>query len=409
MSLTNTSRSYGTVTKSFHWIIALLIFTVIPLGWVGNTLAYDIRNPDIPTTDADVARVALLFSIHKTIGVAIFFIALGRIIWALGQTKPGLLNADKKLEATAAEIAHWLLYGSLVAVPLSGWIHHAAATGFAPIWWPFSQNLFFVPKSQPVADFFGSLHWVLVWVMIATLAAHIGGALKHFVIDRDFTLQRMLPGFGEGPETKSDHSISVPLIAAVAVWVIAIGGGAALGKFEAHGAQDASHDSASLEEVQSDWQVQDGTLAIDVIQMGSAVSGSFADWTAAITFEDPDAPGPAGNVSVTVNIASLSLGTVSDQAMGPDFFNTEAFPTATFVAEIVKTDTGYEASGPLTIKGVSVPATLPFTLDLDGDTAVMEGALGINRLDFNVGESMQDEGGVGFPVEIKVNLTASRS
>jgi polyisoprenoid-binding protein YceI len=65
--------------------------------------------------------------------------------------------------------------------------------------------------------------------------------------------------------------------------------------------------------------------------MGSDVSGRFGDWTAAIAF-DPDSG--AGEVTVTIAIPSLTLGSVTDQAMQPAFFNAEAHPTATFTAEI---------------------------------------------------------------------------
>ena len=406
MSLSNTARSYGAVAKTFHWTIALLIITLLPLGLFANQLAYAIQDPTVPSTDADIARAATLFSIHKTLGLVVFFTALARILWAITQTKPGLLNTDKPLETVAAETAHWLLYGSMVAVPLSGWIHHAATTGFAPIWWPFGQNLPFVPKDEAVAEVFAGVHFVLVIVLGATLLAHIGGALKHFFIDRDFTLQRMLPGFGAGPEPAHTKHAATPVFIAIGVWAAALGTGAYTGQFDTHAAEAPV---PALAAVQSDWQVQDGTLSIDVVQLGSTVSGTFSDWTAAITFDDPDQTGPAGRVDVTVAIGSLSLGTVTDQAMGPDFFDAGQFPTATFAAEITKTETGYEATGPLTIKGVSVPVTLPFDLAIEGNTATMTGQASVNRLDFNVGQSMQDESSVAFGVIIQVALTAKRS
>ncbi|MEM9844950.1 MAG: cytochrome b/b6 domain-containing protein, partial [Pseudomonadota bacterium] len=148
MQFANTQTRYGAVTKTFHWLTALLILSAIPLGFVANDIAHAIKNPDIATSDADITRAALLFSLHKTIGVASFFVALGRIAWAMSQPKPGLLNGDKKLESYAAETVHWLLYGSLLLAPLSGWVHHAATTGFAPIWWPFGQSLPFIPKNE---------------------------------------------------------------------------------------------------------------------------------------------------------------------------------------------------------------------------------------------------------------------
>jgi len=47
MALSNTNRSFGSITKIFHWLTALLILTIIPIGLIANDLARDIRNPAI--------------------------------------------------------------------------------------------------------------------------------------------------------------------------------------------------------------------------------------------------------------------------------------------------------------------------------------------------------------------------
>ncbi len=406
MPSTNTFSSYGSVTKTFHWLTALLIFTALPLGWIANDLAHAIYDPSVPTTEDDIARAARLFSLHKTVGVTVFFIALARILWAVIQTKPGLLNADNKPEAFAAETVHWMLYASLVLVPATGWIHHAAAEGFAPILWPFGQNLPFVPKSPELAEVTAGLHWLFIWVLAGSLALHIAGALKHHVIDKDSTLRRMLPGQSDAPEPPTQHHSSVPAVAALAVWVAVLTGGWFIGVFSDH--STATTDTAELTEVQSDWQVQDGNLSITITQLGSPVAGSFSDWTAAIAFENPAEPGLAGTVDVTIGITSLSLGTVTNQAMGADFFNSEQFPTAQFKADIYKTDTGYEARGPLTIRDKSMDVVLPFALDLQDNTATVSGQLELNRMDFDVGTSQPTEESLGFGVVVSVDLTAER-
>jgi cytochrome b561/polyisoprenoid-binding protein YceI len=406
MPSTNTFSSYGSVTKTFHWLTALLIFTALPLGWIANDLAHAIYDPSISTTEDDIARATRLFSLHKTVGVTVFFVALARILWAVTQTKPGLLNADNKPEAFAAETVHWMLYASLVLVPLSGWVHHAASEGFAPILWPFGQNLPFVPKSPFLSEFTSGLHWLFIWVLAGSLVLHIAGALKHHVVDKDSTLRRMLPGQSDAPEPPAQHHSLTPAIAALTVWVAVLIGGWSIGIFSDHSA--AATDTAELTEVQSDWQVQEGDLSITISQLGSPVTGRFADWTAAIAFEDPSEPGLAGTVDVTIAIASLSLGTVTDQAMAADFFDSAQFPTAQFKADIYKTDTGYEARGPVTIRDKSVDLVLPFTLDLQENTATMAGELQLNRLDFDVGTSQPTEESLGFGVVVTVNLTAER-
>ncbi|MFK7746391.1 MAG: cytochrome b/b6 domain-containing protein [Roseobacter sp.] len=395
MALGNTSSHYGAVTKSLHWLTALLILTLIPLGIYANGLPYD--------TSEELLSKAWYFSLHKTLGVTVFFVALLRILWAIMQPKPAPLHPDRKVETLAAQTVHWLLYGSLLAVPLSGWIHHAATDGFAPIWWPLGQNLPLVPKSENLAATTAGLHIVFERVLAASIFLHLAGALKHHFIDKDVTLRRMLPGRPDVPHTSDSHKTALPIVSAVGVWAAALAIGASLGVYSKH---DGSVQAAALEAVQSDWVVEDGTLSITVTQLGSPVTGSFADWTAAISFDDTVTDGPAGSVEVVVSIGSLTLGSVTGQAMGADFFNVENFPTATFTADIMVTDGNYEAVGDLTIKDQTMSATLPFTLDLAEGTAKVEGGTALNRMNYNIGQSQQDEGSLGFQVDVSVQLTA---
>ena len=400
MQLGNTHAHYGTVTKAFHWLTALLILTLIPLGIYANGLPYD--------SDAELARKAWFFSLHKTLGVTVFFVALARILWAVSQPKPALLNADRKLESFAAEMVHWLLYGSLLLVPLSGWIHHAATEGFAPIWWPLGQNLPLVPKSESLAATTAGLHIVFERVLAASIFLHLAGALKHHFIDRDATLRRMLPGRPTLPELTGSHRVLAPIIGAVVVWVAAMFIGSALHVYDGHAGPTI--EAAALEDVQSDWQVEDGSITITVTQLGAPVQGSFADWTAAISYDETVADGVAGSVDVTIAIGSLSLGSVTGQAMGNDFFNAEVFPTATYTGDIVASDTGYKLDGTLTIKDQTTPVSFPFSLTVADDVATASGSLELDRMTFAIGANSQPtESNLGFTVDVSIALTARRA
>lgn len=396
MALSNTAERYGSVTKTFHWLMALLILTLVPLGWFAEQLPYD--------TDAELARKAWLFSLHKTLGVTAFFVALGRIIWAGSQPKPGLLNADNKVESFAAETVHWLLYAALVFVPLSGWISHAAAEGFAPIWWPFGQGLPLVPKSVGIEHFFSAIHWVATKVLIAALFLHVAGALKHHFIDRDATLRRMWPGrTWVGTIPRQTHSI-VPFLSAIAVWSAAV----VLAAVLSIGGEKEAVAAVALDEVVSDWTVQDGSIEITVVQFGNEVSGSFEDWTSAITFDETVPAGEVGSVTTTISIPSLTLGSVTQQAMGADFFDAETHATAVYDAIIRHGTDGFEAAGDLTIKGNSVPLFMPFNLALDGDNAEMRADLTLDRRDFGIGDNVGDEASLAFAVRVAIKLTATR-
>ena len=398
MPLTNTPQSYGAITKTLHWVTAFGILLMIPLGLIAHALPYD--------TAADLAFKATLFSIHKTVGVALFFVAVIRILWALTQPRPAPLHPERRAESFLAATIHWLLYGSLVAGPLSGWVHHAATDGFAPIWGPLGQSLPLVPKDPAFAEAAAGLHSVFVWALGIALALHVAGALKHHVIDKDATLRRMLPGSTRaGAAPAKGHGAGAP-VAALAIWGAAIGLGGVLGVY---GQGTSAAQVAELQEVESDWQVREGTLTLTVRQFGKDIEGRFADWTADITFDDSPGPGPKGAVTVQVAIGSLSLGSVTDQAMGPDYFAAESHPTATFTAEILRRDDGtYGAEGSLALKGAEVPMTLPFTLEIDDRTARMTGTATLDRRNFGIGENMTDPGQLGFEVNIAVDLTAER-
>ncbi|WP_208352802.1 cytochrome b/b6 domain-containing protein [Pseudaestuariivita rosea] len=406
MALQNTDTSYGGLAKVFHWATVLLILTVIPLGIIAHNMAHQIEDPAVSTTPEFVSQTAFLFSLHKTIGLTIFFLALLRIIWAIAQPKPLPLASHNRIEQFAAATVHWLLYASLIIVPLTGWIHHAATAGFAPIWWPFGQSLPFVPKDDNVAHIFASLHIIFERVLVLAFVLHVAGALKHHFFDRDSTLRRMLPGQAQRSATGPEHGVALPLIAALAVYITALGTGTALGLFALPEDQATV---AELEQAETGWQVDQGTLGLTITQFGSQVQGSFADWTAAINFEESDDLGPVGDVEVTIAIGSLTLGSVTGQALGADFFNAAEFPTAVFDADLILGDDEvYTARGTLTLKGQTVPVELPFTMTIDGDTAQMTGRTTLNRMNFNIGESMVDESSLAFDVLVNIELTATQ-
>lgn len=392
MPISNTQHRYGSVTKLFHWLTAALIIAIIPLGLIANKLPYE--------TSEQLSQKAWLFSVHKTLGVLVFLVALLRILWALTQTKPGELHPERKGETMLAETVHWLLYGSLVIAPLTGWIHHAATEGFAPIWWPLGQDLPLVPKDETLAHTFASLHWVMTKVMAVSLLLHVAGALKHVIIDKDSTLQRMWFGQSNVPDVAPHRSKATAPIAAAAMFV-SLGAATII--------TDKSTPTGpaftEIEATNSGWDVLEGsTLTITVAQLGSDVTGTFSEWAADINF-DPDTQ--TGDVKVTIAIGSLTLGSVTDQAMGADFFNVTEFPTAVFEGPITS-DGGvtYISDGQLTIKGTTMPLQFSFDLIETDGIWQMDGTATVNRMDFNIGESMPDESNVGFNVIVDADLQA---
>ena len=169
--------------------------------------------------------------------------------------------------------------------------------------------------------------------------------------------------------------------------------------------------SSSTDPGAAAWLVdrQNSRLGLQIIQNGSPVQGEFRDWQAVINF-DPDDLASA-RVSVAIDSASLSIGAVTEQALAADFLNAEQYPQALFQADDFK-KTGaetYEALGQLQLAGHSKPLTLPFSLQINDGKAFVEGAVAINRLDFDIGrQGFSTDKMLGFEVEVLLTLEAER-
>ncbi|MGB7268126.1 MAG: YceI family protein, partial [Albidovulum sp.] len=153
------------------------------------------------------------------------------------------------------------------------------------------------------------------------------------------------------------------------------------------------------------WAVTEGSLSITFAQLGQSLTGSFGEFHADISYDEA---AKTGAVTVTIPVTSLGLGSVTKQAMTPEFLAPTAHPNATFKADILEKDGQLIAAGTLDLRGKEMPVTLPFSLTIDGDIAQMRGQTTVDRRDFDIGPNYADEKTVGFAVTIDAALTAQR-
>lgn len=145
---------------------------------------------------------------------------------------------------------------------------------------------------------------------------------------------------------------------------------------------------------------------------GQGVGGAFRRWDADIRFDPKDLAHSSANV--TIDVGSAATGDADRDAALPDvpWFWTAKYPKATFVTHSFKALGGnrYEAAGDLTIRGVTKPLTLPFTLAITGDTAKMNAAVSVNRLAFGVGQGeWKSTEVIPAAVQVTIALTAHRA
>jgi len=145
---------------------------------------------------------------------------------------------------------------------------------------------------------------------------------------------------------------------------------------------------------------------------GKPFTGAFRRFDAVIHFDPNDLA--HSDVSAQIDLTSAATGDGDRDALLPDedWFWTSKFPRATFTARSFRMlgPGRYSAEGTLSLRGVSRPLTLPFTLAITGPTAKMSARVGLDRLAFGVGQGeWKATDTVPAAVTVAIDLTARRT
>jgi|AntRauTorcE11897_2_1112592.scaffolds.fasta_scaffold02503_7 cytochrome b561 len=192
MQIRNTSTYYGSLTKLFHWTIALLVIGMLFAGEYMHEL------------EATPFKFEV-YSWHKSIGLLVLSLVMLRLIWRLITPPPGFITAQTKdWEIKLAYLIHFLLYLCLFLMPLSGWLMASAEPNPDPTIYGFDLPQLIEPDKTMKA-LFSETHSIIASALIALISLHVLGALKHHFINKDRTLIRMLPFTGGDKTTKDDR------------------------------------------------------------------------------------------------------------------------------------------------------------------------------------------------------------
>src|SRR6266436_1602791 len=82
----NSSPGYDPVARSLHWLIAALAVIVVSLGWA------------IPGAARETGSRELLLLLHRSVGLLIIAVMLGRALWRLGHPPPPLPSSLALIE-----------------------------------------------------------------------------------------------------------------------------------------------------------------------------------------------------------------------------------------------------------------------------------------------------------------------
>jgi polyisoprenoid-binding protein YceI len=154
------------------------------------------------------------------------------------------------------------------------------------------------------------------------------------------------------------------------------------------------------------------TLEFTFVQAGAQNKGRFRHFQTQFDFAPDNLA--ASRLEVSIEVASLDTGDQErdDTLRDAELFAVKKFPQAHFSAsQIVKTASGYEAIGKLTIRDVSREIHLPFTFrtatEAGASVGYMSGKTQLKRLDYGVGQGdwkatdqVPNEVGVAFTLRL---------
>jgi len=163
---------------ALHWLTAVLIVANLALGLSMVPL------PIIP-------RKLQWYAWHKWIGITVFLLTCARLGWRRIRPAPPPV-AMPEWQRRAAEVTQTLMYGLLLAIPVSGWLY-SSATGVQVVYLGLVPLPDLVPTSKQLAGALKGTHVALNFALFALVCVHTAAALKHHFVDRDLALMRMLP------------------------------------------------------------------------------------------------------------------------------------------------------------------------------------------------------------------------
>jgi cytochrome b561 len=173
---------YSRGAIAFHWAIAALVLFNLWLGLFHDGLPREWK----------------VMAVHKSVGITILVLTLGRIAWRLTHRPPHLPELMAGWEKAAAKGVHFVLYALLLILPLTGWLMSSNPLKPRPFSWFYLFDVPILPATPAIASGAHEAHELLGYLMAALVTIHIAAALRHHLLLRDKVLARMLPWVSRG-------------------------------------------------------------------------------------------------------------------------------------------------------------------------------------------------------------------
>ena len=175
MHFKNTLTEYGLISKSLHWVSAILLLVQIPLGFYLVDLDFGPERLDIE-------------DIHVIIGLSIFYLVILRLVNKIINPTPKLDPSIFKGQKFLAKLNHILLYVTILSITISG-IFKKLFNGETLIIF-FKE--FKIKDNFELAELFYDIHVYSNYFIIGLITLHVMAVIVHKFLFNDNLLKKIL-------------------------------------------------------------------------------------------------------------------------------------------------------------------------------------------------------------------------
>lgn len=173
----NSHGSYPNSAKFIHWIMALIIISMLFLG--------------VSMVQSLAVWQVTALALHKSFGVLVLVLVIIRLINRFRIKTPPLPSDLPAWQHLIAKATHVLLYAGMIVMPLSGWLMQSANGVAVSVFGIFDLPVL-MSHNYEMYGLFRALHGLIAWAFFGLILMHIAAALYHGLVRNDGVLKSML-------------------------------------------------------------------------------------------------------------------------------------------------------------------------------------------------------------------------
>lgn len=175
----NTASTYGLISRIFHWVISIMLITMLIVGFYMTEMEISDQKWQI-------------YAMHKSTGTILLVLIILRILWRLISISPDLPNTVGYLEKIGYKIGIKAMYLLMLLMPITGMLMTLYSGRPISVY-----GLFTIPSFEANKDFakiFNQIHDYGAIILASAAGLHTLIALYHHFIVKDRLLHRMIIG-----------------------------------------------------------------------------------------------------------------------------------------------------------------------------------------------------------------------